>query len=56
MDRAAWRAKVHGVEKSQTRLKQLRTQQNQGTVHDPCAQHTYATPLAQPEPPLTSSI
>ena len=40
MDRAAWQAKVHGVEKSQTRLKQLRTQQNQGTVHDPCAQHT----------------
>ena len=32
MDRGAWRAIVHGVAKSQTRLSQSATKQNTGTT------------------------
>ena len=41
MDRGAWRAAVHGVAKSRTRLKQLGTQHHdlQRAVHDPSS-HT----------------
>ena len=45
MDRGAWRAMVHGVAKSRTRLKQLNVQVSLGCIYycESLPSHTFAT-------------